>query len=137
MKDELRTVRGTLETLVRGLQHDSGSRVATPSRVVAEKDNRANLIEPNLLSSSSNAVLLTISGMKKLIAKNVLTDYMVHNVKQFPQNLVISVKDPERERKRIIRVIEYMMSFATEAEKADITCPQPLKSSTTWVPWFS
>ena len=113
-------MRGTLETLVRGLQHDSASRVATPSRVIALEDNRANLVEPNLLFSSSNAVLMTISGMKKLIAKNVLTDYMVHNVKQFPLNLVINVKDPERERKRIIRVIEYMMSFATEAEKADL-----------------
>ena len=100
MKDELGTMRGTFETLVRGLQHDSASRVTTPSRVAAEEDNRANLIEPNLLSSSSNAVLLTISGMKKLIAKNILTDYMVHNVKEFPQNLVFNVKDPERERKR-------------------------------------
>ena len=30
-----------------------------------------------------------------------------------------------------------MMSLATEVEKADITCSQPTKSSTTWAPWFS
>ena len=75
LTDELATMRGTLETPVRGLQHDSASRVATPSRVIALEDNRANLVEPNLLSSSSNAVLMTISGMKKLIAENFLTLY--------------------------------------------------------------
>lgn len=81
LKDEVAILRGTVETLVRGLQHDSASRVATPARAVAEEDNRANQIQPDLLSSSNNAILMTISGMKKLIAKNVLTDYIVHNVK--------------------------------------------------------
>ena len=47
------------------------------------------------------------------------------------------MNDPDRERKRITRVIDYLMSFATEVEKADITCPQPVKSSTTWSPWLS
>ena len=101
LRDDMSTIKGTLETLVRGLQHDSASRVGTPSKAVAEEDNRAIDTQPNLLSSSSNAVLMTISGMKKLIAKNILTDYVVHGVKQFPHNLVIDVNDPERERKRM------------------------------------
>ena len=102
LKDEVATLRGTIESLVRGFQHDSASRVATPTRAVADEENRVNRIQPNLLSSSSNAVLMTIAGIQRIFAKKILADYIVQNVKQFPQNLVINVNDPERGRKRIL-----------------------------------
>jgi hypothetical protein len=143
MKDKITILRGTIDTLVKGLQRDSATRVATPSRVVtpaeavAEVESTAVQLQPKLVSSSNHAALMTISGMKKLMAKNVLIDYIVHNVKKYPQNLVMNVNDSERERKKIIRVINYVMTFAIDVQKAEITCQQPLKSSTTWVPWLN
>ena len=138
MGDIVVSIRGLLSTLVRGLQSDSASRLglATPATTPAAAP--VIVIPASLVQSSDEAPVYEISSMKSLVAKTVLVSYIMYCVADAPHNLVIkNASYPERDRIRIVRVMDYMMTFATSEEKLDLKAPQPPKSNPLWTTWFN
>ena len=138
MGDIVVSIRGLLGTLVRGLQSDSASRVGLATPLTTPSAPPVIALRASLVKSSDDALIYEISSMKSLVAKTVMVNYIMHCVPDAPHNLVIkNAKYPERDRIRVIRVMDYMMAFATNAEKLELKNPQPPKSSSLWTAWYN
>ena len=138
MGDIVVSIRGLLGALVRGLQSDSASRLGLAT--IATTPTPAPVIAPRatLVQSSNDAPVYEISSMKSLVAKTVMVNYIMYCVADAPHNLVIkNARYPERDRIRIVRVMDFMMAFATSEEKLDLKAPQPPKSNPLWITWFN
>ena len=138
MGDIVVSIRGLLGALVRGLQSDSASRLGLAT--IATTPTPAPFIAPRatLVQSSNDAPVYEISSMKSLVAKTVMVNYIMYCVADAPHNLVIkNARYPERDRIRIVRVMDFMMAFATSEEKLDLKAPQPPKSNPLWITWFN
>ena len=132
------SVCGLLGTLVRGFQSNSASRVGLATPVNTPSSAPVIALRASLVKSSDDGSISEISSMKSLVANIVMVNYIMHRVPDTPHNLVIkNAKYPERDRIRVIRVMDYMMTFATNTEKLKLKNPQPPKSSSLWTAWYN
>ena len=130
-------MKGILTTLVKSVQSDSARRVGTPVQL-AECSAVSQSAPISMVGSSNDVPIYEINGMKGLLARTVFAKCIMHHIATEPHNLVINnVKNSEREKKRVLRVVEYMTSFATKDEKLVLNIRQPARNDATWTQWFS
>ena len=73
--------------------------------------------------------------MKSLVAKTVLVSYIMYCVADAPHDPVIkNASYPERDRIRTVRIMDYMMTFATSEEKLNLKAPQQPKDNMVQLP---